>query len=461
MKRTASVVVFLMVFALLFGYGCASQQPSSQAGTSAPAKTNEPTEAASAAPTAAPQQLVEITIPHYKTGQNVGAKFFLPQVERFNKANEGKYKVVIEELTQDLYAEKIKQLGLQSKLPPLIEGGDKDWIEQAAIPGGLFLDLAPWLETKPELKKALLQSTIDYNTKDGKLFSIVYPVVRPMSMWYNTDMVQFSKAPGEMADWDELLKELGENKIAFMTGENAWTTALVYSSLLAAEPGGADMLRAGLKDKIYDYTGPIWVNAAMKLQKMLKDYGASSMVGAVYADAANTFMSKRAALIANGSWMSGDFAAGSGDKWSNGFDGSKAAGAAFPGNIALANTNGYGWWIPANIPEDQKQCALAFLEFMMTPAELETYMLAEGGYTPNVEPSAEFLAKRAEDKVLDSYMKSFSGSTVIVPHFADCIPSSIADVEFGKLLPKLIDGSMTPEQFCQELTKKADETRAK
>lgn len=61
--------------------------------------------------------------------------------------------------------------------------------------------------------------------------------------------------------------------------------------------------------------------------------------------------------------------------------------------------------------------AKAFLEIIYTPEELESYMLSEGGVAPNYTPSEEF----------------------------------------GKLLPKLFDGSFTPEQFCLELTKKAQE----
>ena len=64
--------------------------------------------------------VVSVTIPHYKTGENVGAIFFLPQVERFNALYEGKYHIEIEELTQDMYADKIQQLGQQNKLPVLI-----------------------------------------------------------------------------------------------------------------------------------------------------------------------------------------------------------------------------------------------------------------------------------------------------------------------------------------------------
>ena len=39
------------------------------------------------------------------------------------------------------------------------------------------------------------------------------------------------------------------------------------------------------------------------------------------------------------------------------------------------------------------------------------------------------------------------------------MPSSIANTEFGNLLPLLIDGTYTPEQFCQQLTTLAEETR--
>ena len=37
--------------------------------------------------------VIEITIPSYKTGENVGAVFFEPQGERFTKLYEGKYKI--------------------------------------------------------------------------------------------------------------------------------------------------------------------------------------------------------------------------------------------------------------------------------------------------------------------------------------------------------------------------------
>lgn len=401
---------------------------------------------------------IEVVIPHYKTGQNVGAKFFMPQVDRFNAKYEGKYKIVIEELTQELYAEKMKQLGMQKKLPALVEGGDKDWIEKVVIPQNMYTDLMPFVNERPDLKSLLLQKQMEYNTFDGKLFSINVPVVRPIGLYYNSELVNFSKPTGEFANWDELVSELGDNKIAFMTGENCWTTELVFASLIANEEGGLELMDAHKQDRLLDYNNPQFINAAKKLQKLLQNNAAANTVGAVYADAANAFMSKNAALIANGSWMMGDFAEGNVDKWSNGFTGKTVKGGIMPGNIAVGNTDGYSLWIPSTVSDQEREVALAFIEFMLSPEELEAYMLAEGGIAPNLKTSNEFNKKRSEDALMYEYVNSVNADTRLVPNFEEVVPHSISNLEFGKLLPKLIDGSLSAEDFCNELTKKASET---
>ena len=81
---------------------------------------------------------IELKIPTYLAGENVGATFFLPQVERFNEKYAGKYKVVVEEVVQDSYAEKIKQLAGQNKLPTLVHspgsgGIDTQWFKQVIL----------------------------------------------------------------------------------------------------------------------------------------------------------------------------------------------------------------------------------------------------------------------------------------------------------------------------------------
>ena len=63
---------------------------------------------------AATQEVIELKLPTFLAGENVGAVFFLPQIERFNKKYEGKYKITVEEVVQDSYAEKIKHLAAQN-----------------------------------------------------------------------------------------------------------------------------------------------------------------------------------------------------------------------------------------------------------------------------------------------------------------------------------------------------------
>ena len=401
---------------------------------------------------------IVVTLPHYKTGENVGAKFFEPQVARFNEKYDGQYEIVIEEITQEMYADKMKQLGQQRKLPFLVEGGDMDWIKDVVVPNGMFYDLTEFLGEHPEVASLIPSYDSEFNTTENGYATLNYNVVRPIGVYYNSALLPLEKAPEAYADWAEFEAAMGENKMAHMTGENAWTSVLTLSAMIAMEEGGVELLNAHTVDKIADYSHPAIVNGVAKFQAHLQKYASATTVGAIYADAANSFMSKSSAVIANGSWMVGDFAE-DGGKWSNGFNGATVKAGMFPGNVGIATTTGaYGWWIPATTKGDELEVAKAFLAFMMSQEELEHYMLAEGGSHQGFEPSAEFLAKRAADSaLLDEYCSAVNAETVMIPNIADCMPHSVANTTFGTLLPKLIDGSYTAEQFCEQLTKAAAE----
>jgi raffinose/stachyose/melibiose transport system substrate-binding protein len=400
--------------------------------------------------------VIEVTIPHYKSGQNVGAIFFLPQVERFNAKYEGKYKIIIEELTQDLYNDKMQQLGIQGKLPALIEGGTLEWLEDVVIPNKLYRDLTPFLAANPEVDGQIPGYQRAYNLKgDGSFVSVSYNVVRPIGMYYNSAMTAFNKEPGEYASWEELLADFGDNKIALMTGENAWTTSLLFSSLIAAEEDGVDLLLDHLyaDNRLVDYTHPAVINALAKLKALYDGHASANAIGAVYADAANTFMSGGAAIIANGTWMVGDFAPGAADKWTNGFNGADAKGASFPGNIAIqAERGSYGWWIPSTLSEEEAELAEAFLAHMLSKEEIELFCFQEGGNPQMWTLSDEYWAKLSEvNPLMTSYMRAITPDTTFTPNFIDVIPSSVANVGFGSLLPQLFDGTYTPGQFAEQL----------
>ena len=416
---------------------------------------------AAAGSTSASAGVVEVTIPSYKTGENVGAMFFEPQVERFNEKYEGQYHITLESLPQDGFNDRLRQLAQQNSLPVLVQSGDIDWLRDVVYPNGLAYDLAPWLEEHPEIKDLLLADGLEYCTDDeGHIYSMPLATVRPTGFFWNSALWP-TEADLSALTMDEFITELGDQKIAFSTAENGWVAALFLTAMIANEEGGAEWLQAGVENRITDFSVPAFLSAVETLQQLLQNNAAPNSIGAAYADAANSFMSNQAAVIANGPWMSADFAETNAANWSNGFDGADVHAALFPGQVGVANTATFGeWFISASASEEEIELALAFLEFIYTPEELEAYLLAEGGDAPNLEYSEEFTAQQGETQVLADLAADTTEETVFVPCILDVIPSSVANADFGMLLPSLADGTYTAQDFADRMTQAAQEATA-
>ena len=88
MKKVFTVVLFLL--GTIFFVGCQKSEQESK-------------------------EIVELVIPSYKTGQNVGAKFFKPQVERFNEKYAGIYKITLESVPEASFKDRLKQLAQQEQ----------------------------------------------------------------------------------------------------------------------------------------------------------------------------------------------------------------------------------------------------------------------------------------------------------------------------------------------------------
>lgn len=408
--------------------------------------------------------VIELKFPTYLAGENVGATFFLPEIERFNEKYEGKYKITVEEVPQASYADKIKQLAQQNKLPVLVHapgsgGIDTQWFKQIVLANDMAYDLTEFAEENPDVAANWIPESREFCTVDGKLICKPTSVLKPVGLYYNSSMYTPDKDIRDMTV-DEFVDSLGDNKIAFMTAENGWTTALMLTALIANEEGGVELLNSSVNDKLWDYSAPAFVNGVAKLQTILQNNASSNTVGAAYADAANAFMSKNAAVICNGSWMVPEFEEGSADKWSNGFNGEDVKATIYPGNIAFANPSSYGeFWIANTATDEEKEAAEAFLAFRDSQEEIEELVLTEGGVAPQLTYSDNFLAELKKTPLLYELSESMNDETTYCASLGDVFPASVADTEFGKLLPKLIDNTLTPEEFCDELTKKAEEAK--
>lgn len=403
---------------------------------------------------------VVINFPTYKAGENVGAALFLGQVERFNEKYDGQYEIVVEETPQAAYAEKIQQLAQQNKLPVIVHGTgsgglSNQWFNDIVIKNDLFYDIAPWLEENSDIKDLFIEESIEFNTtEDGKVPSLPIFIVKSPFIFYNEEMYSPDMDIRDMS-WDEFLNSIGDHKIAFQTGENAWTTGLFWTAVLASDPAGQELLQNTSVGELTDLNNPVIIESVEKIKNMFIEHGASNSLGAIYADAANAFMSKNAAFIANGPWMTPEFDEESSDKWSNGFDGSTVRGDYFPGNIGISGFEARGDWIANTATDEEKEAALAWFSFIMSPEEIETALLLEGGQTPNFETSEEYKAELEASPILYSIEEATTEETTFVPNILDLLPASVAENEIAKFLPELINGNLTPEEFCNALTEKA------
>lgn len=415
---------------------------------------------------AAAEEPIVLDFLTYVSGAHNGAARYQALVDRFNEKHDGVYKVVIQSIIQDDYDAKIKQLAGVNALPTLMYTmNDSGWVSGYVANNNLSYDFAPWLAEHPEIKDLLIPQSLEFCTRDGRVYCLPMLTVSPIGLFYNTAVYSPDKAISDMS-LDEFAESLGELKISFMTAENAWGTMLFYSALLGAEPGGVEELSQYGLDGYFctDFSSDVWLNATAKLQDFLQKYAASNTIGAAFADAQNLFVGNQTAAIMNGPWMFGQFDPANEDavqNWSNDFDGTNVKAAIYPDNVCVSTDYVLGqYWISEAASDEQKACALAFIEFVYTPEELELRMLEEGNVCPVYKPSDAFLEAAAENPLLQSYLGSFNDNTVYAPRFDMAVYDSVANPGFPNLLPDLINDKLTPQQFCDELTRLSLEAQA-
>jgi len=393
----------------------------------------------------------------YQINENPGARWQDVWRETFNEKYEGTYRVEVESIDEMQYMNKVKQLYLQNALRAPVQATDEAWFEEVVIPQDGFVDLREFFDEYPELLEYVSDEELEKVTlDDGRIATLPSFGERPIGFIYNDKMYSPRKPIQEMSH-AEFARSLGDLEVAFMTAENAWTTGLYLTALLAAEPGGAAYLNAHPQQKMTDYNNDIWINAITKLQSFALEYGYDGMVGAAYADAANAFMGgdPDVAFIANGPWMFPSFAPDGSDNWSGDFDGSQVKASPYPGNIAFNNGRVWNDFLPSTIPEEQLEAWYAWLAHINSIEMLEEKAKYDGTINPLIPHTDEFKRAVAENQWINSMAQAMNEDTVMVPHLYGVLPEVIGNDEFPKLVSQLLTDAITPEEFCATLTQKA------
>ena len=134
------IIAMLLVLAMALSmFACASKEdtkdttntPSTTTGNDTPDTTDEQPAT----------ELTTITIPSYMVGENAGAVYFQPAVERFNEKYAGVYQIVLEEISEDDYFSQLSLLAQTGNLPLIVCGAPSttaDFVNNVLIPQNLY-----------------------------------------------------------------------------------------------------------------------------------------------------------------------------------------------------------------------------------------------------------------------------------------------------------------------------------
>lgn len=333
---------------------------------------------------------VTIRVPSGLVGTHPSAPYFAADVEAFNEKYKGKYKAVVEEIPGDAnFAEKMNVMLTSGDVPDVIFPSTADYFEKS-IKAGQVVALNEYLDADPEWKSTISEGGLEYNSRDGKVYAI--PRDRGMlCYYYNKDL--YKKAGIKPAEtWDEFWDNCEKLKKADITPfalEPSWVGNIFFSAVLASA-GEEGYALVNATEKPTKFNNPDMVYALGKLKDMYKKYSDEGAVVAKYENAANQFMNSRAAMVANGIWMTNDFA--DPNKAPKGFI-DKVGVATFPGLVFSYNNRGIG--IGAKTPE-KIEAALAFVKFMTSPEKQAEYMDTVGEFadSPKVEISEKLMKNK-------------------------------------------------------------------
>lgn len=393
--------------------------------------------------------VITLSWPTYRVGTDLGAAYEKGFITNFNKTHEGKIKIVSEEVPgQDNLINKLKTLASANELPDIIEAPYN--MMDIAARGKKLVDLTPYLNADPTWKSGITKRSLDFNTRDGKIYGI--PTTKQtMGYFYNKELyVKAGIKPAKT--WDEFwsncdkLKAIGVAPISMDTAETGWCSNLLFEAIIGTSGAEGNKFMNSIHPK--DFNKPFIIDATKKLQASFQKYTTSDAVGGKYDNAANNFYNSKTAIIANGAWMMIDFKDAT--KSPAGFY-NKVGAAAFPNGIYDEPT--YGIMIGSH-DKAHADAAIEVVKAWSKPAE-EIKEMEQAGDIPESPKSIISVAYQKKNPLMSDILKM--GNSAVKYRVVDFQIQWYPNVTDGmsNLLPDLAFNKITPEQFCKKLTELA------
>ena len=403
-----------------------------------------------AAPTAFADDEIVINFPSIWVGTDSKSAYMAELIEKFNAENAGKIKVVVEEQTDyQAYRDKIRTVITTGNAPDLCIL-DTSYDIKALMKSGKFLDLTPYLEEG--WGDDFEDGVFDAWSVDGKVSILPFEaaVFTPI---YNTRIFNeigwdhFPATYDEFFQFCEDAKAAGYNAMGQMAGENAWSSMLWYSLIVAAI-GGKDVYADELDN-------PVFVEAAKVLKEMY-NYTFDGAISAGAGDVNGHWIARDTAIYLNGPWWVANLY-----KEDNAVDGvlladdcEVAKNPVYEGGLGDPDavvTCVQAFFAAAKQDDPAKEEAVVkFLKYITDPVKVKELSLSSGSmfFLKNTQPDEP---SEIAQKVYDIYNnRSYS-----VIHVQGAFPPAYI-AEFPSAVAALINGEVDEQGFVDQLQEAID-----
>ena len=383
---------------------------------------------------------VVITFPSIWVGTDGKAKVFGQMVDSFNKENESKIEVKIEEYTDyDAYEDKIRAMISTGNAPDIFTFKSTADL-QLYSESGKLMDLTSYLAEKDWSDK-FAEGVIKTAQYKGKNFALPYENA-VIAIMFNKKLLNSVGITTVPTTYEELWKvcdALKAKKIfptAQMTNKNAWTSMLWYSYALAAV-GGPDVYEKGLDD-------PAFVEAAKIMQKMFT-YTSPDALGADATVVNGHFFNERSAIYTNGSWILSRIK-------KEGVPGlydnlAISAGFGYNGGKSGAYVNAVQAYIAAAKQDNpaKEEAIVKFLKYICDVDRVTELSNSSGSiFTVKSKITDQ------TEKLQATMIEQSTAAPYMIGTFESAMPTKVVTA-FPSALEGLILGEYTPEQFVAEL----------
>ena len=444
---TGRIVAFLLAVFMLVSMSACTSNPGNSQGASGDTAQPDST---------APAEPVTINFMTFYGGTDPIDTVFKETIASIQeKVKEDNIEIKVETIPgTDNYVSKMKVLISAGELPDVILPTGMNLLD-TAYDAKLLTSFSPYFEADPEWEKSLSVQGKEFNTRDGNVYAI--PMERMMmGYFYNKEI--FEKAGIKPAEtWDEFwsnceaIKKAGFMPLSMDTAEGAWYTSQLLGAIVGTSSETGNKFMNTYQPK--DFNFPEMIDAVRLVQKSFLEYTTTDAVGGNWAPGASHFYQGDTAIFMNGAWTIKDF-----------YD-RNVSPEGFENKVGIAMYPEKGLYdAPATgvmCGSKDKLHADAAMKVikLYTSADVQLRFAVEGGTTPD-SPLVEIGDEvRAKNPILADMVELSKDEKWTFGDNQSLWFVNVCDEMSTNLLPQLAQNKLTPEDFCNALTKKANENQ--